>query len=129
MSNNPANAITWFSIPATDYDRSVSFYEALLGVSLINEMMGEGDQAMKFAMFPKASDEGVTGAVTPAMQMQPASGGVVIYLACADLDACLARVDGLGGGIVTPKMALPNEMGHIAVIGDLDGNPVGLHQA
>ncbi len=129
MSNKSENAITWFSIPATDYEKSITFFETLMGVELTRDVMGEGDAKAEFAMFPKNSETGVTGAVTPAIHMQPATGGVVIYLACSDLDASLGRVDSIGGKLLSPKMALPGEMGHIAVVADIDGNPVGLHQA
>lgn len=129
MTQDPKNAVTWFSIPATDFEKSIAFYEAMLAIRLIRETMGEGDMEMEFAMFPKQGEDGVSGAVTPATTIPPAKGGVVIYLACSDIDAALGRVEGLGGGIVMPKMPLPGEMGDIAIISDLDGTPVGLHQA
>ncbi|MCV6546240.1 MAG: VOC family protein [Cohaesibacter sp.] len=125
MTQTPNHAITWFSIPARDYDKSIGFYEKLLDISLTKVV--EGD--MPFAMFPKAQEDGISGGVTPVHGVEPASGGVVIYLACSDLDGALGRVSGLGGDVVMPKMALPGDMGDIAIISDLDGNPVGLHQA
>ncbi len=128
MTQDPKNAVTWFSIPATDFEKSIAFYQGLLGIKLSRETMGEGNMQMPFAMFPKQNEDGVTGAVTPANNVQPASGGVVIYLACSDLDGALGRVEGLGGSVVMPKMALPNEVGDIAIISDIDGTPVGLHQ-
>ena len=128
MTNLPKHAASWFSIPSTDLEKSVKFYEDLIGVTLIHETMGEGDQAMPYAMFPKEEEFGVTGAVTPAVNIKPASGGVVVYLVCSDIDGSLGRVESLGGSILMPKMPLPDGMGDIAVIADLEGTPVGLHQ-
>lgn len=130
MTELPVNAISWFAIPARDYEKSISFYESLLDVSLIRETSGEGEAEASYAMFPsqKGPVEGVAGALTPADRIEPATGGVVIYLVCSDIDACLLRLEGLGGKILAPKMSLPGDMGDIAVIADLDGNPVGLHQ-
>ncbi|MCT4656547.1 MAG: VOC family protein [Cohaesibacter sp.] len=129
MSNIPKNAVTWFSIPASDYEKSIVFYEALLETQLRREVMGEGDMAMSFAVFPNEGPEHVTGAVTAATSIPPASGGVVIYLACSDLDGSVGRTAKLGGKVLQEPMPLPEDMGRIAVIADLDGNPIGLHQA
>ena len=129
MTKLPQNAITWFSIPAVDFEKSINFFQDLLGIELIRDTMGEGDEAMPFAMFPKEAVDGVSGAVTPAVRIKPSAGGVLIYLACKDIDGALARVEGLGGAILTPKMALPGVMGDIAVVSDCEGTPIGLHQA
>ncbi|PLW78730.1 VOC family protein [Cohaesibacter celericrescens] len=128
MTNLPKNAVTWFSIPATDFEKSISFFQGLLGVELIRDIHGEGDDAMPFAMFPKEGEDSVSGAVTPADRIKPAAGGVLIYLACNDIDGALERVDSLGGALLTPKTPLPGDMGDIAVVADCDGTPIGLHQ-
>jgi hypothetical protein len=39
----------------------------------------------------------------------------------------LARVQGAGGRITTPKVALPPGMGYFAHVADSEGNVVGLH--
>ena len=127
MTNMLANALTWFSIPANDYEKSIKFFESLLEVQLIRQTTSEEEGSEPFAMFPAASQEGVTGAVIASDKYQPAKGGVVVYLLCKDLDGALGRVESLGGSIHTPKAPLPG-MGHIAVIGDCDGTPIGLHQ-
>ncbi|SNY94191.1 hypothetical protein SAMN04515647_4514 [Cohaesibacter sp. ES.047] len=128
MTNNPKNAVTWFSIPATDFDKSVKFYEELLDISLDLVTM-EGD-ASSYGRFP-VMDGGVSGAVTSDGRYRKGGNGtgVVIYLACRDIDASIAKLDKLGGELLAPKMPLPGDMGQVAVIADCDGNPVGLHQA
>ena len=128
MSTFPINALTWFSIPAADFDKSVSFYETLLDIKLAEATL-PGDES-KYARFPCADERGVSGAVTTDDRYRKGGHGtgVVVYLACADIDAALGKVEGLGGDILAPKAALPGDMGLVAVIADCDGNPVGLHQ-
>ena len=127
MSEFGKNALTWFSIPATNYEKSVKFYEDLLEIELVRQTQGEEEGGEDYAMFPIPEPSGVTGAVISDDKYKPASGGVVIYLLCKDLDGALARVEALGGTLVSSKEVLPG-MGHIAIVGDLDGNPIGLHQ-
>lgn len=128
MTNLPINAATWFSIPSIDFEKSVKFFEDLLQITLIRDTMGDGDQAKPFAMFPKEGDAGVTGAITPAVNILPANGGVLVYLYTSDIDGALSRVEGLGGKILLPKSSLPGDMGDIATIADCEGTPIGLHQ-
>ena len=128
MTFMPQNAATWFSIPALDFDASVLFYEQLLEISL-DRVTLEGD-ASTYARFPVAQG-GVSGAVTTDARYKKGGTdtGVVVYLACKDIDAALAKVERLGGKLLAPKTALPADMGQVAVVADCDGNPVGLHQA
>lgn len=123
----PTNAITWFSIPAKDFEKSVQFYELLLDVKLIEEPMPGSD---RYAKFPCGDERGVTGAVTNDDRYGKGGSrtGIVPYLYCKDLDAALAKVESLGGAVQAEKMPLPNDMGVVAVVIDCDGNPVGLHQ-
>lgn len=50
----PANAIHWFEIPAVDIDRSVKFYNELLGYSMAHFIMHN----CTMAMFPCESGVG-----------------------------------------------------------------------
>ena len=34
-----SSVVNWFDIPATNFDRAVTFYETVLGISLIRENM------------------------------------------------------------------------------------------
>lgn len=126
-ANLPLNALTWFEIPAVDYNKTKQFYESLLDVELTNEPMGPPEQQMFYAKFPTQDGDPVTGAVCQGPHLKPGDSGTVIYLACQDLDASLGRLEALGGAIIAPKMALPDDLGDIAVIRDCDGNTVGLH--
>lgn len=118
------NALNWFEIPATDFDRAVSFYETLLQIQLRREIFGG---TMPNAIFPYES--GIGGAVAQVPYAQPGADGAIIYLNARNMavfDTALAQVEALGGEIVLPKTAL-GATGHIALIRDPEGNRVGLH--
>ncbi|WP_395743873.1 VOC family protein [Prosthecobacter sp.] len=50
------------------------------------------------------------------------------YITVDDLDATLAKVEGLGGKVIMPAMAIPNDGGRIAIIKDPQGVATGLAQ-
>jgi uncharacterized protein len=114
------NAV-WFEIPANNFERAVTFYEAVFQVSLRRENIG-GDMAV----FPEG--DGVYGAVVSQDGYLPAANGAVVYLSAGvDLSPMLARAVAAGGSVITPKTALPPGMGHYAHFGDSEGNRIGLH--
>lgn len=117
------NVAVWFEIPAADFDRAATFYEALFGVSLRRESLGGGT----LGIFPY-EQPALSGCIIHGPMYRPAADGPVIYLnADGLLDDILTRVADLGGSVVTPKIALPPGMGFFAHIRDTEGNRVGLH--
>ena len=54
------NAINWFEIPATDYERAKKFYNTMLGIKIADMPMPEG----KYGMFPfDQENDGVGGGI------------------------------------------------------------------
>lgn len=118
------NAIAWFEIPATNFDRAVKFYEKVLGGSIEREKMGDNDMGV----FPHLGDTSVAGCIWHGKGYRPSPDGTAVYLhAEPDLAAALARVESAGGRVVVPKTALPPGMGHYAQFIDSEGNRVGLY--
>ena len=121
----PQHAIDWFEIPVRNLDRAQAFYEKLLATTLRREAAGPQKMLAVFGY----GDNHVGGCLmagegTP----DPSPDGTLIYLnAEPSLDAVLARVEGAGGRITTPKVQLPDGMGCFAQIADTEGNRVGLH--
>jgi len=118
------NAISWFEIPCADLDRGQAFYEQVLGRPM--QRMDFGGNPL--AVF--AYDRPATGGclVSGPQRRSTDAAGVRIYLDCApSVDAALARVAPAGGEVVDGCTALPQGMGYIAHVRDLDGNVVGLH--
>lgn len=119
------NAINWFEIPSTDFDRAVKFYENLLQIQL-KRILFEGTTPNAF--FPYA-ETGIGGAVVDAPYAKPSVDGAVVYLNAQNmtiLDEALNRTESLGGRIVMPKTNI-GEVGYFALIIDSEGNRVGLH--
>lgn len=119
------DAITWFEIPVRDIERSVPFYEAVLGRPLRREAMGD----MQLAVFPCA-EGGATGCLQAGPGVPAPGSATLVYLdAAPSLDAALVRAAAHGGRIVKPKTALPPGMGSFAHVEDPEGNRIGLHAA
>jgi predicted enzyme related to lactoylglutathione lyase len=113
--------LNWLEIPASDFDRAVRFYGAVLGRPVpVGEFMG-----VPHGFLQDAHGES-GGAVIPG---EPANGGPLIYLnAAPDLDAAVSRVESAGGRVVQPATSI-GQQGAIAIIVDTEGNRVGLHAA
>jgi predicted enzyme related to lactoylglutathione lyase len=121
---NVMNAINWFEIPATDFARATRFYEEVLATPL----QIDGSMGTKLAILPYTEGEGVGGAVIEMPQAKPHADGTRIYLNGGDdLDVILKRVPAAGGQIVMPKTFLREDIGHIGMFSDSEGNVIGLH--
>lgn len=120
-----ANALNWFEIPVTDFQRAKKFYAAVIGSDLYEMQMG--DQLMGF--FPMGEDnKGVGGAIVQGPGNEPGDKGTLVYLnAGEDLSAALDRVEPAGGKIVMPKTLITEEIGYFALFMDTEGNRVAFH--
>ncbi len=117
------NALNWFNIAVTDFDRARKFYETAFGTSL--DVVNPPDGPM--GMFPADMEKGVGGAISLREGCEPGKGGTTVYLnASGKLDAVISRVSGAGGSILMPRTAIPPH-GFIAIMEDTEGNAVGLH--
>jgi uncharacterized protein len=118
-----SSVVNWFDIPATNYVRAVTFYETVLGISLIRENM----LGAQMAIFPAKPGE-ATGAILARDGVTPGTTGSTVYLKAGnDLSVALGRVDGAGGKILHPKTFIKEGWGYFAIILDTEGNAVGLH--
>lgn len=120
-----ANVISWFEIPAADFQRAVTFYSDILEVSLEeSEVYG-----FPMAFFPNEGD-GVTGAIVYTKDYEPHPKGTIVYLNAKNkLSDILEKVEASGGKIEIPKTSLGYDggFGFMAVITDTEGNRIGLH--
>lgn len=118
-----AHIVSWFEIPATDFDRAVGFYSTILGQELPKGSFMDTPHG-----FFCDSDGTNYGAVIHHPTAVPGNTGVLVYLHADNLDQVLERVEGAGGSIDMPKTSI-GEMGWIAVVVDTEGNRVALHTA
>ena len=119
-----ANVPAWFEIPARDVDRAQRFYQDLLGVNLIRTRINGADQAV----FPYGGKPNSSGSVIRSDGVYEPSDrlGSIVYLHVEDIRPALARVTEIGGDVLLPVQALPDNIGVFAHIRDSEGNRVGL---
>lgn len=116
MSRPPA----WIDITAEDAERSRAFYRDLLGWEIHVE------ESMDYGLVQPAPER-LPGGIGQATGEGPHPPGVVVYFTVDDLEAALARAERLGSTCLVSPWELPG-LGRMAVIGDPDGNRVGLWQ-
>jgi uncharacterized protein len=116
------NAINWFEIPSTDFDRAVTFYETIFGQELRKgDFMGTPTAVFAY------EKPAVTGCILKEEDHTPSIAGTRVYLnADGIFDEVLMRVS-KAGGKVENVIELPNGLGRSAHIIDSEGNRVGLH--
>ncbi|WP_343303978.1 VOC family protein [Chitinophaga niabensis] len=123
----PKNAINWFEIPVSNFDRARSFYSHILN-SEITEMNFGSD---RLGLLPyDAESGGIGGAIVQGPDHIPSQRGCLVYLYCGnDLAEVLARVPAAGGCIEKEKHPVSEESDHgfIAIFKDSEGNRIGLH--
>lgn len=116
------NAISWFEIPSSDFNRAVAFYEAIFA-----QDMNKGDfMGTPTAVFAYERPA-VSGCILKEESHTPSIAGTLVFLnADGVFDEVLARVP-KAGGKVEQVIDLPNGLGRAAHIIDTEGNRVGLH--
>lgn len=106
--------IAWFEVMGKDAKATQAFYGDVLGWSF-DPMPGNDGYGLV------QDTNGVGGGVGEA----PVSWST-FYVAVDDLAAAVARAEKAGGTVLMPPTPIPS--GTIAVIGDPNGQPVGLAQ-
>lgn len=118
------NALNWFEIYVTDFDRAKQFYEAILKTPLVDVPCESGG---RMGIFPYDEKAGVGGSITHRPELIPGPGGTLVYLNVeGDLDGVLNRVAKAGGTVIKSRTSI-GEHGFIGIIKDVEGNIVGLH--
>ncbi len=119
------NAINWFEIPVTDFDRAKKFYEAIFDYQIPESMVGP--TKMGFFLYDFKSGK-IGGAICHGDGYTPSQEGSLVYLnGDPDLQIILNRVENAGGKILQPKTRITAEVGCVAIFTDTEGNRVALH--
>ncbi len=122
------NAINWFEIYTSDFNRAKKFYTEVFKCELTDlPMSSDNHPQMEYATFP--SDEkgfGASGALAKIDMAKPGIGGTLVYFATEEINVELGRVEAAGGKIIRPKQDI-GDYGFIALIEDTEGNMIGLH--
>lgn len=117
------DAVNWFELYVSDFNRAKKFYEASLKTTLAETEM----ESCRMGVFPFDEKNGIGGAITKMNGMTPGAGGTIVYLNVeGDLDGVLSRAAASGGEVIKPRLAI-GQHGFIGIIKDTEGNVVGLH--
>jgi predicted enzyme related to lactoylglutathione lyase len=122
------NALNWFEIPVSDFNRAKNFYEAIFNYEMPENTMG--NTRMGFFLYDMPAGK-VGGAIVFNNEFySPSEKGVLIYLnAQPDLQIIIDRVEAAGGTILKPKTIISEEqnLGYWALIKDSEDNRIALH--
>lgn len=117
------NLISIVEIPTIDFSRAVTFYQAILDIS-IEEIDMDGVQ---MGLFPN-DGETVSVALIFGSEYKPSSDGTIVYLNAGDnLQIVLDKIEVNGGKVIVPKTEISPEMGFYSMLIDTEGNKLGLH--
>ena len=122
-----SNALNWFEIPVSDFERGKKFYETIFDYQMPENMMG--NVRMGFFLYDFQNGK-IGGAICKSEMHKPSPEGSLIYLNCQpDLQVVLTKVEAAGGNIINQKTKISESqnLGFWALIVDSEGNRVALH--
>ncbi len=121
------NAISWFEIPVSDFNRAKKFYSTIYDFDM-PEMVITGNQMG--ILLHDMNGGGIGGAIVKGSGYTPCQEGTKVYLGAGhDLSVVLNRVTGAGGKVITGKTEVAPGMGHMAAFEDTEGNLIFLHSS
>lgn len=127
MTTPAKNPFTWVEIYVADMKRAQQFYETILDIQMAELPMPEEMGEMQMLSFPWAEGErNISGALVKMENMNPGTGGTLVYFACENCATEESRVEKAGGKVLQPKMPI-GEYGFCSLVMDTEGNTIGLH--
>jgi predicted enzyme related to lactoylglutathione lyase len=121
--------IVHFEIPSDDIERSKKFYNELFRWKIDKwsgaEAMPEG---MEYWLISTVDDEGNKALGGGMMKRQsPQQQGITNYFEVKSVQEYSAKVEQLGGKVISPKMPVPG-MGYFAMCADTENNTFGIFE-
>jgi predicted enzyme related to lactoylglutathione lyase len=122
-----SNALNWFEIPVSDFERAKKFYETIFDY----QMPENNIRNVRMGFFlHDFKNQKIGGAICKSEMHKPSKEGSLIYLNCQpDLQVVLDRVENAGGKTLKHKTKISEDqnIGFWALITDTEGNNVALH--
>tara|TARA_B100001109_G_C18856803_1_gene472078 strand:- start:1253 stop:1657 length:405 start_codon:yes stop_codon:yes gene_type:complete len=116
------NFVSWFEIPATNFERALHFYQSIYGIKL------ETHQTDNFQMAYFPAEGGIGGAIICGEGSSPSDTGPLVYLnGGQDLQQILNRIPEAGGRVLLEKQIISEDAGCFALFIDSEGNKMALH--
>jgi predicted enzyme related to lactoylglutathione lyase len=119
--NNP---VGWFEIYVIDLDRARRFYSSVFNRTLKASTTDGTFEALEFD--GQMPGSGAMGALMKHPMRKPSQEGTMVYFSCEDCGKTSALALKHGGVVHKPKWSI-GDHGFIAIIGDTEGNAIGLH--
>ena len=125
--------IVHFEIPSDDIERSKKFYNDLFGWKF-DKFPSPPDseampQEMEYWIISTVDDKGNNALNGGMMKRQsPQQQGITNFFDVKSVQEYSARVEHLGGKVISPKMAVPG-MGYMAICTDTENNGFGIYEA
>jgi predicted enzyme related to lactoylglutathione lyase len=125
--------IVHFQIPSDNIERSKKFYNDLFGWKFDKFPSPTGSKAMpegmEYWLISTVDDKGDEALGGGMMKRQmPQQQGITNYFDVKSVQEYSAKVEQLGGKVISPKMPLPG-MGYFAVCTDTENNGFGIFEA
>ena len=113
--------VDYVYFPVADLEKATAFYRDVLGLTPVFSMGGMWGEL-------QAGDTTVALHVADDAPVAPSDSGMrpSAAFACEDVEAMAERVREAGGSVAMAPFESP--VCHMAIVSDLDGNPVILHQ-
>ena len=119
-----ANPVTWFEIYVEDLARAKIFYESVFNCALIPEKTDGSFEAYRFP--GGMPGVGAIGTLMKHPMRKPSQEGTMVYFHCDDCQMQSELAKKNGGQVFREKWSIGQD-GFIAIIGDTEGNAIGLH--
>jgi uncharacterized protein len=111
------NGIGYVEMPSRNFEKTITFYRELFGWKF--DYMPE----MKYMTFQ--APEGPGGGFSTALKAAQ-TPGIIFYINVDDIESIVLKSGKVGGSCITTKTRISPEMGYYAVLGDPDGNHIGV---
>lgn len=127
MNTPIKNPFTWVEIYVEDMSRAQKFYETVLQIEMIPMQAPGGFGDLEMLSFPWLPDgSNISGALCKTSEIQPGSGGTLVYFTSDDCAEETSRVENAGGQVLQEKFQI-GEHGFCSVVMDTEGNSIGFH--
>jgi predicted enzyme related to lactoylglutathione lyase len=131
--------ITWFEIPAFDFEKSVDFYSRVFNIRIEVKSLG----SIPYGIM-NDKGKGLTGAVMKVKEKIQPNLGPVLFFKVIDMAETLRKIKLYGGEILKEKAIIKNEspdgtmvipqstfidssVGYYALFRDTEGNKMALY--
>ncbi len=119
---NLKHYISWFEIPAYNFERAVAFYNQIYAIAM------ETTEINGYAMAFLPAKNGIGGAIVAGDGCVPNTTGPLLYLnGGKDLDQVLLKIEDAGGRVIMNKTLINDVVGYFALFMDSEGNRLALH--